>query len=86
MEILTHDTVDMLLDYALDYNDASEYVKNTIKYDEAIRERLIEIISCYRPDLIVAKSRIAEAAEAVITEACENKQMEGLRYGYSSRR
>lgn len=78
MELLTPDAVDAVLDYALDYNDASEYVKSIIKHDEAIRSRLIELIIFDHPELIVAKSRIAEAAEAILSELAGGiKPMEG---------
>jgi hypothetical protein len=69
MELLTPDAVDAVLDYALDYNDASEYIKKIVKHDAAIRSRLIELIIFCQPELIFAKSRIAEAAEAVLSEA-----------------
>jgi hypothetical protein len=69
MELLTHDTVDAILDYSLDYNDASEYIKKIVKHDAAIRSRLIELIIFDHPELIIANSRIAEAIEAILSEA-----------------
>ena len=69
MEILTPGAVDAVLDYALDYNNVSGYVKSKIKHDEAIRSRLIYLIIHYYPELIFARSRIAEAAEAILSEA-----------------
>ena len=59
MEILTTDTIDGALDYALEYNDTPDCIREAVKNNEGLRSRLIDYVF-KNADLLIARTAWAK--------------------------